>query len=49
MNGKELANFLATVDAVLEAVPGLVEDRHIRNLRRLRGIFELVLQIKNNP
>jgi hypothetical protein len=46
MNHKDWIHFLAALDAVLEAVPGLVDEKHIQNLHRLRGIFELVQQIK---
>jgi hypothetical protein len=46
MNSKDWIHFLAALDAALEAVPDLVAKKHIQNLHRLRGIFELMQQIK---
>ena len=46
MNSKDWANFLTALNATLEAVPGIVDDKHIQTLHRLRSIFELAQQIK---
>lgn len=46
MHTKDILNFLTALDAALEAVPGLVDEKHIRNLQKLRGIFALVQQIR---
>jgi len=45
MNMKEMAGYLASLEAVLAAVPGLVDEKHSEKLHRLRGMFEMVLQI----
>ena len=48
MNVKDMAGYLAALKAVLDIVPGLVEDRHVEKLHRLRSLFDVVLQMKKS-
>ena len=38
----EIARSAESIAAVLEVVPGLVDDKHVKNLERLKDIFESI-------
>ena len=48
MNMKEVNGYLDALEAVLDAVPGLVDPEHVARLRRLRLLFVLLLQDKDD-
>ena len=48
MNMKEVNGYLDAIEAVLDAVPGLVDAEHVARLRRLRLLFVLLLQTKDD-
>ena len=48
MNLKEVTGYLDALEAVLDAVPGLVDPEHVARLRRLRLLFVLLLHDKED-
>ena len=47
MHLQDMTSYLAALEAVLEVVPGLVEDRQAEKLVRLRSLLEIALQLKH--
>lgn len=45
MNVKEIAAYVAALEAILEAVPGLVDERHIEKTKQLRQLLTLLLRV----